>query len=313
MTYTKRTVAARVAFVALSGCLLGLGQTVNTQPQLPSLRDVLSLAGAYADEYENRFSILVAEEHYEQVSSWGGASTGGGSLSQSNPGGGALQSGGGERRRVMRSDYLLVRLEGGGWMPFRDVFEVDGQEVRGRADRVLDLFLHPTASSIDRAARIMADSTRYNLGGVQRTINIPTLAVLLAQPDLAPRFSFEREGEEPVAGRHAWLVSFREVKRPTLTKTSRGRDLPLTGVLWIDPAHGTILKTSITAADPAVRASVTVTFREEPELDLWVPALMEERYSTPRAGDVTTCRATYSHYRRFTVTTSEQVKKPPPS
>lgn len=284
----------------------------HSDPQTPSLQAVLQRAGAYASDYEKRFSILVAEERYEQTTR-PEAVAAGGNLSRENPGGGMGQGGGRERRRALRSDYLLVRLDGGGWMPFRDVFEVDGRNVRDREDRVLELFLEPSAASVDQARRIMADSTRHNLGQVQRTINIPTLAVLLAQPDMASRFVFERDGEEPAAGRQAWILAFREQTRPTLIKTSRGQDLLLSGRLWVDPASGTILKTSMTAADPAVRAVVTVTFREDETLKLWVPAQMDEHYSSPHQSDVITCTAIYTNYRRFGVSTDEQIRKPPPS
>ena len=64
--------------------------------------------------------------------------------------------------------------------------------------------------------------------------------------------------------------------RPTLIKTSRGRDLALTGILWIDPFTGTVIKTELNAADPIVRCQVTVTFRRDEALDLWVPEKMEE-------------------------------------
>lgn len=72
----------------------------------------------------------------------------------------------------------------GGWLPFRDVFEVDGRRLRDRDDRLVRLLLHPSRSSTERAQRIMAESTRYNLGRITRTINIPTLGVILLKPGL---------------------------------------------------------------------------------------------------------------------------------
>ena len=66
--------------------------------------------------------------------------------------------------------------------------------------------------------------------------------------------------------------------RPTLIKTTRGRDLALTGTIWIDPFTGTVVKTELNAADPAVRCQVTVTFRRDEALDMWVPDKMEEYY-----------------------------------
>lgn len=276
-----------------------------------SVDEILQKARAYVERYEAAISTLVAEEHYIQEVREKVAS-GGGNLSRDNPGGGFSAPPRRGMRRVLRSDYLLARLpDGGGWMPFRDVFEVDGRKVRDREDRLVALFLKPTDSSFDQAARIMHDSTRYNLGGVQRTINIPTLALMLLDHELASRFVFTPGAQEDVAGRHAAVVDYREVARPTLIKTSLGGDVPLTGRFWIDPATGIVLKTQLTAEQPRVRAEVRVTFREDAKLPVWVPAVMEEFYVQDGEDGEITARAEYSKHRRFSVTTEEAIKKPP--
>ena len=46
--------------------------------------------------------------------------------------------------------------------------------------------------------------------------------------------------------------------------------------MWIEPTTGVVVKTEMIAADPIVRAQVTVTFRPDGELGLWVPERMEE-------------------------------------
>ncbi len=86
----------------------------------------------------------------------------------------------------------------------------------------------------------MADSTRYNVGSVTRTVNIPTLALMFLHPDIRPRFTFTHEGDETVAGRAAWVIEYHERERPTLIKTTRGRDLAVTGKLWVEPATGIV-------------------------------------------------------------------------
>jgi hypothetical protein len=173
------------------------------------------------------------------------------------------------------------------------------------------LFTRPTSTSFEQAAEIMRESTKHNIGSVTRTINIPTLAMLFLHPDIVKRFEFKREGEEAVAGRIAWIAGYRETARPSLIKTSRGRDLPLSGRMWIDPQHGIVLKTYLEAADPEVRAQVTVNMREDEDIDLWVPAVMEEYYKDARESRDILGRATYDLYRRFQVETDEVVKKPP--
>ena len=87
--------------------------------------------------------------------------------------------------------------------------------------------------------------------------------------------------------------------RPTLIKTSRGRDLALTGMMWIDPFTGTVVKTELNAADPVVRCQVIVTFRREEALDLWVPDKMEEYYKAYSGLDDILATATYTNVRRI--------------
>jgi hypothetical protein len=301
---------------ALAVCIAVAAAPVATPAQQPTLPQVLDRAEQYVDDYERRFSLLVAEEHYvQEIRRPDTAAVGGGNLTRANPGGGFAPGGGGgvTQRRALRSDYLLVRLDAGsGWMPFRDVFEVNGKKVRDREDRLLTLFIKaPSDASFDQADRIMADSTRHNIGAVTRTINIPTLGLLFLHPDIRSRFEFTQHGTEAVAGREAWVVEYRETQRPTLIKTSNGRDLALTGRIWIDPATGVILRTNMTAADPIVRATVTVTFREDAALEFWVPAQMDEHYKASRDINDIHGLATYTNYRQFKVSTGEDVRKPP--
>ena len=94
-------------------------------------------------------------------------------------------------------------------------------------------------------------------------------------------------------------AAYREVARPTLIKTTRGRDLALTGHIWIDPFTGTVVKTDLNAADPAVRCAITVTYRKDDALDFWVPSQMDEYYKAALSLDEVLATATYSNVRRF--------------
>ena len=100
--------------------------------------------------------------------------------------------------------------------------------------------------------------------------------MMFLHPRVNERFEFTDGGEETIAGRVLRKAIYREVARPTLIKTTRGRDLALTGTIWIDPFTGTVVKTEMNAADPTVRCQVTVTFRRDEALDMWVPEKMEE-------------------------------------
>ena len=125
------------------------------------------------------------------------------------------------------------------------------------------------------------------------------LAMMFLHPRVNERFEFTDGGEETVAGRVLRKAVYREVARPTLIKTTRNRDLALTGVLWIDPFTGTVVKTELNAADPAVRCQVIVTFRRDEALDLWVPEKMEEYYKAALAVDDILATAIYTNVRRI--------------
>ena len=104
-------------------------------------------ATAYVVTFVQRFSTVVAEEHYVQESAALPRTPGSGSgriFDQPTP-----------IRRVLGSDFLLLRREAGAeWNTFRDVFEVDGRPVRDRSERLTRLLASPTAESNEEARRI---------------------------------------------------------------------------------------------------------------------------------------------------------------
>ena len=122
---------------------------------------------------------------------------------------------------------------------------------------------------------------------------------MFLHPRVNERFEFTDEGEETIAGRVLRRAAYREAARPTLIKTTRGRDLALTGHIWIDPFTGTVVKTDLNAADPAVRCAITVSYRKEEALDFWVPSQMDEYYKAAMGLDEIVATTTYSNVRRF--------------
>ncbi len=289
------TVTAAALALAL-GALTTHAQ-VGSQPG-SGFTTVLSSAMRYTMNYEQRFLLLAADEHYVQELLR--PTNPGSNLSRSNPGGG-MQAGGAIATQSIKSDFLLVQLggDGEGWMPFRDAYEVKGRKLRERDDRLLKLFTSNDKQRFEKGAELSAATHKFNLGNVARTINIPTLGMMFLHPRVNERFEFTDGGEENIAGRILRKAVYKEVARPTLIKTTRGRDLALTGFLWIDPFSGTVVKSELNAADPTVRCQVTVTFRRDESLDLWVPEKMEEFYKAFSGLDDILATATYTNVRRI--------------
>jgi hypothetical protein len=258
--------------------------------QEPTLADVLRRAGAYVVRFQTQLSGIVAQEHYVQtVASYY------------------------RQRRVLLSDLLLVRPMGAErWVQFRDVFEADGKLVRDRSDRLARLFLDPTESIYDQIERIVVESTRYNIGDVQRTVNAPVLPLVFLDPKQQSRFQFTRttrsappRGFSETSG-SAWTIQYREIEKDTMIRTTFGRDMPSHGRFWIEPESGGVQMTELIAEDANLRGEVDVRYQNEPTIGLLVPAEMRERYD-PRVGPRVEGVATYSNFRRFTVTVDEKL------
>ena len=75
-------------------------------------------------------------------------------------------------------------------MQFRDVTEVDGKKLKDRNDRLARLFLSPSKSTASQARKIMDESSRYNIGDIERNINLPVLALVVLDRNMQPGFEF---------------------------------------------------------------------------------------------------------------------------
>jgi len=283
----------RVAGLVAAACLV-LAPAARAQS---AFSDVLARAGAYVESFQRNFGSVVAEERYEQtIQRTLGAN------------GSVVQRGsGGPVHTVLVSDFLLVQVPGEGWLPFRDVFERDGKQLRDREERLAAIFLTGSRTAIEQARAIMNEGARYNIGNIDRNINVPTLPLPFLTPLHRHRFAFKAgkrdDGDEGV------VIEFRETARPTFITTTGGRDLPVTGRFWVDEQAGTVLRTELHALDTSVEAHITVTYHHDSGTGLMVPGRMEERYRRGRDTMEVRGVATYSRLRRFQVSTSEEIAR----
>ena len=218
--------------------------------------------------------------------------------------------------RVLKSDLLLVKPVGADrWVQFRDVFEVDGEPVRDRNERLMKLFLAPSRSLASQVQQIVDESTRYNIGKLLRTINVPVLALVILDPVNQSRFRFKRlEGGGTPATRSAvstiaspWVIEFREVEKKTIIRGDRSRDMPAHGRFWIDSGDGRVLASELVAEDATIRGEVSVGYDVEPGIGPLVPVEMREKYDLRRDGTRVYGTATYGKFRRFQVKVDEQI------
>jgi hypothetical protein len=250
---------------------------------------LLQRVRAYAEHYLATMSSVVAHERFEQnVSDRRNRS----------------------RSVDLRSDVLTLRLPGSGepvW--FRDVYEVDGRPVRDREQRLLRLLESNAPGALDAMRTIAAESARFNLGRVPRTTNVPDLvfSYLVAPPG---HLTLSPPRTATLAGQRLMVLRFEETGTPTVVRTASGSDTPGRGRVWVEPATGHIVRSEVILGDVRSSATTTVDFVRHARIPVRIPGRMKETYRTPSEYGVGT--ATYTDVRTFGVTTSEQIKKPPP-
>jgi hypothetical protein len=273
--------------------LVFLAVVAPTQPSL-SLKDVIKRVERYVAGYGEQASIVVCTERYDQTSEGSGMSAGG--------------------RRALVSDFAIVYAGAiRGWLGFRDVLEVDGQRVSDREDRLARVLMG-SEGRLDEARRVSDESARYNIGAIQRNFNLPTAVLFFFTPENHGRFRF---AARRVAADGTWEIAYRETERPTLIREPNTMaSIPSSGTIWVDPQTGTIVRTRLQVetidghGQGAQRGQgyVDVVYRHVEDLDMWLPASMDERFdvSTGPIFDRVTGHAEYSNYRKFT--TSVRIK-----
>lgn len=263
----------------------------------PDLQELLQRIQAYTDTFFGEFGNCVLEEKHTQRLK--------GMDNRMQP---VLQI------RVLRADVLLVWVESAQqWALFRDVYEVDGKEVRERADRLQRLFLTAPAE-LDA---VTAESARYNIGPVRRNINVPTLVLSFLKKEHIARFEFKLDGKDKIEGQVAAKLDFTETGRPTMI-SNRGQDVFSKGSVWVDPRTGVVRRTRLAvqglgSGEP--RAEIVVTFKESDASGIAVPAHMTERYTFPgsRSGALApdiSGQAEYTNIRKFRIQTESTVAPP---
>ena len=272
--------------------------------------EVLGRTVQWVLDYQQQLAGVVSEETYVQT--WEGRTSRG------------------RETRTLKSDVLLTRPPGATrYLLFRDVFEVDGRQVRDRDERLLDLFLQPSAVASRQVMRILDESARYNIGDISRNVNTPTLALIFLDPQYRDRFRFERTGDLTPAtvrdgatrdddevrrlftpGGGVWAIAYQETAADTMLGTGNGDSLRAGGRFWVEPATGRVVMTELELRADTVTATVDVRYALEPALDLMVPVAMRERYDARRKDSTVEGTAFYSRVRRFQVSSTEAIGDP---
>jgi len=279
------------AGLALAALLARPGASAQ---EVPDVMVLLDRAGQYATDYGASFRPVIAQEHYEQTEWIRGAP---------------------RSWRKLDSDFIMVHVpRDEEWLGFRDVRAVDGQELgaQGRSRRLERLL-----SGDREMRRLRNEAARYNVGEIERNVNVPTLALRYLETHAHYRSNWEVGDFEEIAGVRVVPLSFEETAHPTLVQSlSLNPDVPARGTFWIDPVDGTVIRSRLLLEESGgAEGTLTVTYRFDPHLSMWLPGEMDEVY-TPDLGrrpfDKISCRAVYSDYVSAEVETEELGVRLPP-
>ena len=149
--------------------------------QEPSLDRVIERAVVYVESFERDFAAVVAEEQLEQRASTSGFRI-------------PLDA----RDRIFSLSGCRVVRNG---CRFEMSSRSTASAVRDRNERLQKLFLDAPARALTDAARMTSESSRYNIGSVIRTINVPTFALMLLRPGYLKRFEFRKRSDEMIRRR----------------------------------------------------------------------------------------------------------------
>jgi hypothetical protein len=283
-----RTMRSVAIFVVMCGL------AAPARAQSPGLDEILDKASEYVERYERTFVGVVSEESYRQQVRGGRTGTDLRGFPIEGP----------SQRRDLKSDVLLVRPPAADrWIQFRDVFEVDGKPVSDRDDRLTKLFLQPSADAWRQEADIAAASSRYNIGAVNRTVNLPVLALSVLEPQNRVWFTF-KIGKR--SGATVELEYQEEDRGRTMIHTNDNQPMRAHGRFTVDTATGHVRASLLATETATLRAQIEVTYGAEPAVDMLVPREMRERY-TLKDGSTIDGRATYAKFRRYQVKVDERI------
>jgi hypothetical protein len=248
---------------------------------------IFSRATAYVAEFEAQFAAVIWHEEYEQVDRL--------PLRFGSSGSRFTRA----SQRHLESEMLFIPAAANAtWLTVRDVIAVDGKPV---PRRLPDILAARDVSLRDLRA-LSAENGKYNLGGIARNFNEPTLALLFLDSRYRSRFEFSDGGAERLDGKPVRRIQFNEIKSPTVIR-SQQRDVRASGTVVVEPATGRVLRTEMALFQDQknTRGQITVTYGMNEKLGRMVPVEMHEWYgytwSTPDEG--ISCTAKYSDFRRF--------------
>jgi hypothetical protein len=273
-----------LTFVIASAAFGQAAPTSGAGGEEASLTSLLQQAADYTRHYEERFTVIIGDEQYEQ-----------------RVGNGPYRGPRGLRTRKISSEMMFLWLaHERSWLSVRNVVSVDGDPIKDSQKRLDRLLSAAAPIGIAHLRQLRNEGARYNIGTIRRNFNDPMFPLQFLESEAQSRFAFALTGQETVDGIVTSKVTFDEQVAPTFVQDGN-RDLSSHGIFWI-AGDGRVLRTRFDVSNPlrALTATVIVDYRPDAKLDMLVPVTMHEFYvASGMAPEHIDCTARYSNFRQF--------------
>jgi len=246
----------------------------------PRLDDIVAALHHYVQDYEDKLTLIVADESYQQ-------------RVYNQASGLPLRA----TRQTKSEVFFAFTPTSKQWLAVRDVESVDGQAVPNRPD-VASMLASTPAKEV--ASTLKTYNSRYNVGSVYRNFNEPTLSLELFDTVHHEDLAFELKRLDAGSRVSLATLGFRERGAPTLIVDLDQRPVESSGEVTVETATGRVRKIVLKSPFDNVVSELETTYGHDVKLDFWVPVEFVEHY-TAAADQVIACRATYTNFRRFEV------------
>jgi hypothetical protein len=246
----------------------------------PRLDDIVAALHHYVHDYEDKLTLIVADESYlQRIYSPA-------SKLPTRP-----------TRQTKSEVFFAFTPTSKQWLAVRDVESVDGQPVPSRPD-VASMLTSVPAKEV--ASTLKAYNARYNLGNIYRNFNEPTLSLELFDTVHPEDLAFDLKRLDAASGVSLATLGFRERGVPTLIVDLDQHPVQSSGEVTVETATGRVRKIVLKSPIDDVISDLETTYGHDVKLDFWVPVEFLEHY-TKDADEEIVCRATYTNFRRFEV------------
>jgi hypothetical protein len=246
----------------------------------PRLDDIVAALHHYVNAYEDKLTLIVADESYLQTIYYPASRL-------------PIRA----TRQTKSEVFFAFTPTSKQWLAVRDVESVDGQAVPDRPDVAAML---ASAPAKDVASTLKTYNSRYNLGRIYRNFNEPTLSLELFDAVHHEDLAFELKRLDAGSGVSLATLGFREHGAPTLIVDLDQHPVQSSGEVTVETATGRVRKIVLKAPSDDLVSELETTYGHDVKLDVWVPVEFVEHY-TAGADQETVCRATYTNFRRFEV------------